>query len=76
MDDDDRLALAGVADIVSRVMVQKAFSGEQNDRKRKRNTDTTEESEDEEEQENDDGEAGEGPLGTTLDEHPGAIDSR
>ncbi len=62
MDDDDRAALAGVADIVSRVMVQKAFNGEQNGRKRKRDTDTTEDSEEEEEQENDDGEAGEGEF--------------
>jgi len=62
MDDDDRVALKGVADIVSRVMVQKAFSGEQNGRKRKRDTDTTEESEEEEEEENDDGEAGEGEF--------------
>ena len=60
--DDDRAALAGVADIVSRVMVRKAFSGEQNGRKRKRDTDTTEDSEEDEEQENDDGEVGEGEF--------------
>ena len=62
MDDDDRAALAGVADIVSRVMVQQTFSGEENGRKRKRDTDTTEASEDEEEEENDDGAAEEGEF--------------
>lgn len=62
MDDDERVALAGAADIVSRVMVQKAFSGEQNGRKRKRDTDTTEESEDEEEEESHAGGAEEGEF--------------
>ena len=45
MDDDHRVALAGVADIVSKVMIQKAFSCEHNGLKRKRDADTTEDSE-------------------------------
>ena len=67
MDDDHRVALAGVADIVSKVMIQKAFSCEHNGLKRKRDADTTVDSEgeglagdDEDGLEGNDGGAGEG----------------